>query len=208
MAQQKTNTRNTVLILMIAGAIIIRFVTYYLSSFVTYSNSSVNNIVHWSNFTPLGAIALFGGTYFNDKWKGYLVPLFSLLISDIVINYMYSSRLTIDFFSLLSLFRYLCIALTVFMGTRIKNVSFLNVGAASILSVIVFWLLTDLPFLYPGIYPNTLVGYGQSLMAALPFQKNMLLGDAFFGVLLFGSFELAKNKYTILRSATTHSLAV
>ena len=95
----------------------------------------------------------------------------------------------------------------VFIGTRIKQVSFSSVSIASLLSVVVFWLLTDFPWLYGGgLYPHTLSGYLASLHAAIPFQKNMLLGDALFGLLLFGGFELAKSKYTALR--TNNELAL
>jgi hypothetical protein len=30
------------------------------------------------NFTPLGAMALFGGAYFKDRWKSYILPLLTL----------------------------------------------------------------------------------------------------------------------------------
>ena len=50
------------------------------------------------------------------------------------------------------------------------------------------------------MYPHTLAGYGQSLVAAIPFEKNMILGDMLFGLILFGGFELAKRKYTVLRT--------
>jgi hypothetical protein len=58
-----------------------------------------------------------------------------------------------------------------------------------------------MPWLYGNLYPHTLAGYGQSLVAAIPFEKNMLLGDAIFGLILFGGFELAKSKYTTLRTS-------
>jgi hypothetical protein len=197
MESQKINTRNTVLIAMILGAVAIRFVTYYFSSVVTYSSASLLNSIHLSNFTPVGAMALFGGTYFTDKWKAYLVPLSAIIISDQVINYLYSSRLTIDYSS--AFWVYLSFAIMVFIGTQIKKVNFLTVGGASILSLVVFWLLTDLP---GTLYPHTLAGYNESLIAAIPFQKNMFFGDIVFGLLLFGGFELAKNKYTVLRTNT------
>src|ERR1700744_510734 len=201
MESQKIKTRNTVLILMILGAVAIRFATYYLSSFITYSTPSLNNWIAISNFTPVGAVALFGGTYFTDKWKAYLVPLGALFISDLVLNYLYSSRIAIDYTA--TFWVYLSFAIIVFIGTHIKKVNFLSVGAASVLSVVIFWLLTDFPWLYGGaLYPHTLLGYEQSLVAAIPFQKNMLLGDVVFGLILFGGFELAKNKYSVLRTNT------
>jgi hypothetical protein len=198
MSIKKINIRTVVLILMILVAVAIRFVSYYASAFTTYHSPALSNFAVLSNFTPVGAVALFGGTYFTDKRKAYLVPLGTLFISNLLLNYLYSSRLTIDYLS--GIWVYLSFALMVFIGTRIKKVNFLTVSAASILSVVIFWLLTDLPWLYGNLYPHTLLGYEQSLIAAIPFQKNMLLGDALFGLLLFGGFELAKSKYTILRT--------
>jgi len=40
----------------------------------------------------------------------------------------------------------------------------------------------------------------------LPFEKSLLLGNLIFGALLFGGFELAKRKYTVLQ--TNKQLAV
>ena len=194
MTLQKINTRNTVLILMILGAVAMRFVTYKVTLLS-------NNAIALSNFTPVGAVALFGGTYFTDKWKAYLVPLCSLFVSDMILNYLYSSRLIIDYSA--TIWVYLSFAIIVFIGTRIKKVNLLSVGAASVLSVVIFWLLTDFPWLYGGaLYPHTLLGYEQSLIAAIPFQRNMLLGDVVFGLLLFGGFELAKSKFSGLRTNT------
>jgi len=194
MTLQKINTRNTVLILMILVAVAMRFVTYKVTLLS-------NNAIALSNFTPVGAVALFGGTYFTDKWKAYLVPLCTLFVSDMILNYLYSSRLIIDYSA--TIWVYLSFAIIVFIGTRIKKVNLLSVGAASVLSVVIFWLLTDFPWLYGGaLYPHTLLGYEQSLIAAIPFQRNMLLGDVVFGLLLFGGFELAKNKFSVLRTNT------
>lgn len=194
MTLQKINTRNTVLILMILGAVAMRFVTYKVTLLS-------NNAIALSNFTPVGAVALFGGTYFTDRWKAYLVPLCTLFVSDMILNYLYSSRLIIDYSA--TIWVYLSFAIIVFIGTRIKKVNLLSVGAASVLSVVIFWLLTDFPWLYGGaLYPHTLLGYEQSLIAAIPFQRNMLLGDVVFGLLLFGGFELAKSKFSVLRTNT------
>lgn len=191
MSTPNNNTRNTVLVLMILGAVAMRFLTYQVPVL--------------SNFTPVGAVALFGGAYFTDKWKAYLVPLLSLLISDIVINQWYVSRNIVDYSS--TFWVYLSFAIMVFIGSRIKKPNVISVGIASLLSVVIFWLLTDFPWLYGGsLYPHTLVGYGQSLIAAIPFQRNMLLGDALFGFILFGSFEYAKTKFNSLRER--HELAL
>ena len=38
------------------------------------------------NFTPIGAMALFGGAYLNNKYHAFLIPIASLWISDLVLN--------------------------------------------------------------------------------------------------------------------------
>ncbi|MFB9844431.1 DUF6580 family putative transport protein [Mucilaginibacter ginsenosidivorans] len=183
MTLQKINTRNTIIILMIVAAGAFRLV-------------SARYPYVLSNFSPIGAMALFGGAYFTDKWKAYVVPLIALFVSDIFLNHFYSGSWQIVDSS--SIMVYVFFIAAVFMGTFIKKASILNVTAASLLAVVLHWLLTDLPL--GNLYPHTFVGYGQSLVAAIPFEKNMLFGDLVFCAILFGGFELAKSKYTALRA--------
>jgi len=191
MSLQKINTRTIVLILMIVGAAAMRFVSYKFPYIL-------------SNFTPVGAIALFGGAYFTDKWKAYAVVLLTLFTSDILINYLYTSKWVLWYNG--SFWVYLTFALMVLVGTLIKKVNFATVGIASLVSIAIHWLVIDMPWLYGTLYPHTFAGYGQSLAAAIPFERNMVLGDLLFCAILFGGFELAKNKYVALR--TTKELAV
>jgi hypothetical protein len=184
MSLKTINIRTVVLILIILAATAMRLVSF--------------KFPFLSNFTPVGAIALFGGAYFNPKWKAYIVVLLSLFLSDILINYLYTSKWVLFYSG--SEWLYLCFAIMVFVGSLIKKVSVLNVFLASLVSVAIHWLIMDLPWLYGTLYPHTFAGYGKSLMAALPFEKNMILGDVVFCAILFGGFELAKSKYTVLRS--------
>ena len=190
MSTKKINIRTVVLILIIVATAAFRLISF--------------KFPFLSNFTPVGAIALFGGAYFTDKWKAYLVVILSLFASDILINYLYTSKWVLFYSG--AIWIYLIFALMVFVGTFIKNVNIGSVGVASLISVCLHWLIIDLPFLYGAMYPHTLAGYGQSLVAALPFEKNMILGDLVFGAVLFGGFEMAKSKYAILR--TNKKLAV
>lgn len=189
MSLQKINTRTIVLILMIVAAAAMRLITYKLSLKYPYE---------MSNFTPFGAIALFGGAYFMDKWKAYLIVLLTLFLSDILINYLRTSNLTVFHSSSMGL--YLAFAIMVLLGSFIKKVNIASVGIASLVAVAVHWLITDLPWLYDTLYAHNLTGYGQSLAAALPFERNMIFADVLFCAILFGGFELAKRKYTFLRA--------
>ncbi|MDR3695000.1 DUF6580 family putative transport protein [Mucilaginibacter sp.] len=184
MSLQKINTRTIVLILMIVAAAAMRLLSFKFPYIL-------------SNFTPVGAIALFGGAYFTDKWKAYLVVLLTLFASDILINYLYTTKWVLWYGG--SFWVYLTFAIMVFIGSLIKKANVANVAIASLASVAVHWLIIDMPWLYGSLYPHNLTGYGQSLIAAIPFERNMVLGDIVFCAILFGGFELAKSKYAILR---------
>ncbi|OOQ62122.1 DUF6580 family putative transport protein [Mucilaginibacter pedocola] len=181
MPQEKNNSRFIVLVLMVLGAIAMRIV-----------NTQVPAL---SNFTPVGAVALFGGVYFTRKWEAFLVPLVALFISDLVINYIYTSSIT---FFASSLWMYGCFVLMAFVGTLIKRVSVASLATASVVTVLIHWLVMDLPIVY-GL-PTTWDNYSMLLMRAIyPFETNMLISDALYGAILFGGFELAKTKYVALQ---------
>jgi hypothetical protein len=170
---------------MIVGAAAMRLVSYKFPYIL-------------SNFTPVGAIALFGGAYFTDKWKAYAVVLVTLFASDVLINYLYTSKWVLWYSG--SMWVYITFGIMVFVGSLIRKVNIASVGLASLVSVAIHWLVIDLPWIYGTFYTHDLKGYGHSLVAALPFERNMILGDIVFCAILFGGFELAKSKYVFLRS--------
>src|ERR1700712_161913 len=130
MSLQKINTRTVVLVLMIVAAAAMRLVTYKFPYIL-------------SNFTPVGAIALFGGAYFTDKWKAYAVVLASLITSDLIINYLYFSK--IELFPS-SIWLYACFAIMIFIGTLIKKVNIASITLASFAGILVHWLIMDMPW--------------------------------------------------------------
>src|ERR1700679_1576466 len=117
MTLKKINTRNTVLVLMIIAAAAFRLVSYRFPYVL-------------SNFNPVGAVALFGGAYFTDKWKAYIVPLFTLFVSDIFLNRLYSGHWQILDNS--SILVYVFFIIVVFMGSLIKKANVLNVFLTSL----------------------------------------------------------------------------
>ena len=191
MSLQKINIRTIVLILMMVVVAAFRLLSYKFPYIL-------------SNFTPVGAIALFGGTYFTQKWKAYLVVLTTLFTSDVIINYLYTSKWVLYYEG--SIWVYLTFALMVFIGGMIKNTTAINVFIASLSSVVLHWLIIDLPWLYGTLYAHNLSGYAKSLIAAIPFEQNMVYGDILFCTLLYGGFELAQKRFNALR--VQHKLAV
>jgi hypothetical protein len=151
-----------------------------------------------SNFTPMGAFAIFGGAYFAQKWKAGLLSIVTLFVTDIFINYLYTSKLV--WFHTSSLWLYASLIFMVMIGGLIKKVNVTNVLAASLASVAIHWLLTDIePWIYSSYYDKGIIGYGESLMMALPFERNMLFADALFGAVLFGGYEFIKRKTEVIQ---------
>lgn len=189
MSLKKIDVRTIVLVLLIILAASMRLVNVKYQAL--------------SNFTPVGAIALFGGAYFTDKWKAYAVVLITLFLSDLAVNYMYTSTLV---WYISALWVYLFFAFVVFIGSLVKKVNALNIFAVSAFTVLIHWLVMEMPWLYGAQYAHTWAGYALSLKNAIPFERNMFYGDIIYCAILFGGFELAKKKYTVLR--INHNLAL
>ena len=185
MSIQKINARTVVLILMMLVISFGRLISYKFPYTL-------------SDFTPLGAIALFGGAYFKDKWKAYFVVSATLFLSDIFINYLYTGKLILWYEG--SIWVYVPFFIMVFIGSYIKKVNIISVGLGSVAAVCVHWLISDLPWFYGTRYAHNMAGYLQSLFSAIQFERNMLAANILFGAILFGGFELAKSRYVNLRS--------
>ncbi|MDB5121217.1 MAG: hypothetical protein JWN56_2435 [Sphingobacteriales bacterium] len=183
MSLEKINVRAWVIILMIICASALR-----LAHLGTYSS--------WMNFSPIGAMAMFGGAYYKDKLMALFVTFLSLFVGDVFLNYTYFNKLVLFYDG--AGYVYLSFFLMVLIGTYIKKVNVQNVVIASLASVLVHWLITDIEPCVRGMYPATFNGYIQSLTMALPYEKNLLFGNLVFGAIMFGGFEFAKNKFSVL----------
>ncbi|HEU5166851.1 MAG TPA: DUF6580 family putative transport protein, partial [Chitinophagaceae bacterium] len=71
----KFNPRTAVLLIIISITAAIRVIFNF--------NYDVSPL---ANFSPLGAMAIFGGAYFDRKWKGFAFPLLMLFISDFILH--------------------------------------------------------------------------------------------------------------------------
>jgi len=150
-------------------------------------------IPHWPNFTPIAAMALFGGAYLGRKHLAFLIPFAAMFLSDLILG------LHKDMWAV-----YLAFGFTVLIGTWIRsNIRFSNVAAASVASSVIFFLLTNFAaWLSSPFYPQTFTGLMQSYLAGLAFFNNGSLGISFFlneivGTLFyngvfFGAYAMAR----------------
>lgn len=189
MSLQKINPRSAILLLFMIVVAAVRILLHLQS-----------NISPMANFTPIGAMALFGGAYFSSNKKAYLFPLLTLWLGDILLNrlvFYHEWRLFYEGFY----WTYGAFALMVLTGQLlIKKVTIKNVIAASLIIVFIHWIVTDFGVWLEGtLYPKTWAGWWACLTAAFPYERNFLAGTVLYGGLLFGSFEWMQNRYTQLR---------
>ena len=140
-------------------------------------------VPHPPNFTPIGAMALFSGAYLGRKPLAFAAPLGALVLSDLVLGF-YHGQATV----------YFSVAVIVMIGmVALTRKSPLLVGAAAILSSILFFIITNFGmWLFSGFYPRTLAGLEACYVAAIPFFQNTVAGDLFYAALLFGGFRIAE----------------
>jgi hypothetical protein len=150
-----------------------------------------------ANFSPLGAMALFGGAYFTRSWKAVGFPLLSLFISDVVLSFTVFSHFRTGLLYGGWYWTYGAFVLVALLGKLfIQKVSAASVLAAALSCVLIHWIVTDLGvWLGSSFYPQTLSGFLACLVAAIPFEGNFLAGTLFYSAVLFGTFEWVKKSY-------------
>lgn len=209
MSALKINPRNAVLLLIIVAVAILR-----IASFTGWGPLTV--------FTPVGAMALFGGAYFSGNVKPFAFPLLTLFISDVIVmnTFFASSEYNTGLLYSGWVWTYLAFALMtiagklmivrgkevkyiniVILGKRIMTNTFiLRICGAVIVSTLIHWLVSDIGGC---IADNkfTLAVYVQRLIMAIPYELQFLSGTAVFSIVLFGGFELLQKRYTVLRPA-------
>ena len=81
------------------------------------------------------------------------------------------------------------------------NITMKSVGLSGIAAAVIFFLLSNFGVWLGGMmYPLSLSGLISCYFAGLPFFGWTLVGNAFYCTMLFGSFEFASNKISVLQA--------
>lgn len=166
-------------------------------------------IPHPTNFSPLMAIALFGGAKFDKKWIAFFVPLVAFLLSDIVLESM-GQR---GFYDISQLFVYGGVVLVALLGTSINNAKPIKLLGYSLSGSAIFWVVSNFGY---WVANNMAVGtsmhepgltLGTTYLRALPFYNiysnqlffNAILGDILYTAILFGGYALLSKRIPALQ---------
>ena len=153
-------------------------------------------------------MALFGGAVIKDKKWAFALPIFSMFLSDLLFQGLYSAGLTSMYgFYDGQLLNYGLFALMVVIGFSIRKINFVTVFAASLIAPTVFFLLSNFitwsgmagglrglnrPLSFEGL----LMAYGDGL----PFYRGALMATLFFSTLLFGGYYLLTKNQTAAKA--------
>jgi hypothetical protein len=153
-------------------------------------------IPHPHNFTPVGGIAVFGSYFLGRKIWAFLVPLFSLWLSDLFINNVIYPIQFPQYYEGFTLFGsfwvygsfMLMVPLTwgLLSSFTLPRLALTGLSTASL-----FFLITNFgSWLYNPIYPQNFSGLLTSYFAGLPFFQNTLIGDICYLAILFGATKV------------------
>jgi len=174
--------------LLLAFIIVVAGIRTYLSM--------DENMFGLSNFSPVGAMAIFSGAYFSKRWKAVLFPMLALLMSDVTLQLtVYSNH---GFLYHGWYYVYAAFLLMVIVGRYIPRINALNIFLAAIVITLIHWLITDFGVWYGShTVPQTLAGYLQCLVLAVPFEWRFLVGTLLYSAILFGGFEFLHRRLTV-----------
>jgi hypothetical protein len=182
-----------------ATAVLLAFISVTAAVRVLFNFQ--HDISPLANFSPVGAMALFGGAYFNKNWKAFTFPLLVLFISDFILHQTvfkaYSSGL---------LYRgwywvYGAFALMTVAGRwMLKKITVTRFLFSVLICVLIHWIVTDLGIWIGSTrYAQNVKGYIACLAAAIPYEWRFMAGTFAYGMILFGSFEWMKRRYPVLQ---------
>ncbi|MFC1709400.1 DUF6580 family putative transport protein [Candidatus Omnitrophota bacterium] len=140
-------------------------------------------IPHIANFTPILAIALFGGAYLNKKYA-LILPLAFMMVTDLFLGIHNTIVFTWGTILLIS---------GVGMMLRQKKNAF-NITLSSFGSAVMFFIITNFGVWIMGWYPRTLDGLISCYTLAIPFFRTTMASTLVFSFVLFGVYELVARK--------------
>ncbi len=164
-------------------------------------------IPHPHNFTPVGAIALFGAAYFPKRRAAFLVPFIAMWLSDLFLNNVTYAHMFPEYYQGFqwfgSVWVYGAFVLIGLMGIyTLRKITPLRVGGSAFGASLLFFTVTNFGvWIGSSMYPKTAAGLGACFAAGIPFFGNTLLGDLVYCGILFGAFEWAKRHNPALAQA-------
>jgi hypothetical protein len=147
------------------------------------------------NFSPMIGMAIFGGAVIKDKRIAFALPIFSMLLSDVMFEVFNIAQ---GFWGWGQLVGYGIFALITVIAFSLKKFTVINIAGYSLISSVIFFILSNLSFFIIDnpvyhTYTQDANGFMQCYWQALPFFKTSVVADLVYSGVLFGAYYLIQN---------------
>ena len=144
---------------------------------------------HPPNFTPILALAIFGGAFLPNKKTALFLPISTMFLSDLIIGF-HSQIYAV----------YVAIIILSLLGNMIKTKNIKNLAITGFAGSLIFFMITNFSVWLSGVlYPLTIDGLLQCYIMAIPFFHNTLISTLLFLGILFFGYTFAEKKYQVLK---------
>lgn len=162
----------------------------------------IGSVFRAAGFAPQIAMAIFGAAVIKDKKLAFILPLLSMLLSDVFIEILYRNGLMNygGFWSGQTFYdgqvlNYILLAGLTLVGFWARNLNWARIAVATITAPVIFFLLSNL-FVWIGgagySRPHTFSGLILCYEDGLPFLRTSIMYTAMFSAILFGGYFLVQ----------------
>ncbi len=140
---------------------------------------------------PIIAISLFSGAIIKDRKFAFAMPLIAMFISDVMLELF---NIAPGFYGMGQIGNYASLLMVTVLGFSMKNTNLIRIGCYSVISSILFFVLSNTNcffFDFYNTYGTGFSGWVNCLVAGIPFLKNSLLTDLCFNVVIFSGYVFA-----------------
>ena len=156
---------------------------FVIAAVMIFLAGALRILPHPWNFTPVGAMAIFSGSLFRNRWIAFLLPLTALFAGDLFVG-LYKLMFIV----------YISFALSVAIGRWLAQSRTVDrIGGAVFLGALQFFLVTNFAmWALSDFYPKTVAGLSRCFANGVPLFWNTLAGDFIYATILFGGYALAE----------------
>lgn len=168
--------------------------TYLIIAIVIIFSAIIKIALYPYNYSSMIALALFSGAVVKDRKYAWAMPIFAMLLSDILLEVFHIAQ---GFWGWGQMLGYFILILISLFGSFLKRISIVNVLMFSLSSSIIFYLLSNssvfvLDCISYHYYPQNMVGYIDCMAAGIPFLLKSLVNDLLYSALFFTGYALLR----------------
>jgi len=160
----------------------------------------IGSVFRAAGFAPQIAMAIFGAAVITDRRLAFILPLLSMLISDVFIEILYRGGYMNyggfypgETFYDGQVLNYILLAGLTLIGFWARNFNWGRIAIVTVAAPVIFYLLSNLLVWIGGAglsRPHTFSGLMLCYDDGLPFLRTSLLYTAIFSTILFGGYFL------------------